>query len=158
MEHKFKVPRKTNSKETTTKVPQNAKAAIAATLSAFILFSALIVSALVVCFPAVAHPQRTSGLAGTTFPSPVFTTIRSQPAYEINIPFSSEGKPAFEPKEVSIPVGMTVIWFNNDNGQHSVTTLTNSTYSPPETIDSGIIPQNGDHLYTNLIILVDMYI
>jgi plastocyanin len=143
MEQKFKVPHKTNSKETTTKVPQNAKAATAATLSVFILFSALIVSALVVFFPAVAHAQRTTGLAGTTFPPPVFTTIRSQPAYEINIPFSSEGKPAFEPKEVSIPVGMTVIWFNNDNGQHSVNTLTNSTNSPPETINSGIIPQNG---------------
>ena len=135
MEQKFKGPHKTNSKETTTKVPQNAKAATAATLSVFILFSALIVSALVVFFPSVAHALLTTGLAGTTFPPPVFTTIRSQPAYEINIPFSSEGKPAFEPKEVSIPVGMTVIWFNNDNGQHSVTTLTNSTNSPPETIN-----------------------
>jgi hypothetical protein len=38
---------------------------------------------------------------------------------------------------------MTVIWFNNDNGQHTITTLTNNTYSAPETIDSGVIIQNG---------------
>ncbi len=38
---------------------------------------------------------------------------------------------------------MTVIWFNNDEGEHSVTTLTNGTYSPPVTFDSGFIPANG---------------
>ena len=67
--------------------------------------------------------------------------LEVKPSYEINIPFSSESKPVFEPKEISIPTGMTVIWFNNDNGQHTVTT--NSIYSPPETIQSGVIPPNG---------------
>jgi hypothetical protein len=38
---------------------------------------------------------------------------------------------------------MTVIWFNNDDGQHSITTLANSSYSPPKAIDSGVIPPDG---------------
>lgn len=38
---------------------------------------------------------------------------------------------------------MTVIWFNNDEGEHSVTTLTNNTYSPPETLNSGAISGGG---------------
>lgn len=83
------------------------------------------------------------GLADTTFPPPVFSTIRSQPAYEINIPFSSENKAVFEPKEISIPTGMTVIWFNNDQGQHTVTTLRNNTYSTPQAFDSGVVPGSG---------------
>ena len=66
---------------------------------------------------------------------------RNIPVYAITIPFSSEGKSTFEPKEISIPTGMTVIWFNNDNEQHTVTT--NSIYSPPETIQSDVIPPNG---------------
>jgi plastocyanin len=109
----------------------------------------LIVAAVTITSPLLlfngltAQAQRSQSLAGITFPPPVFSTIRSRPAYEINIHFSSESKPVFEPKEVSIPTGMTVIWFNNDDGQHSITTLTNSTYSPPESIDSGVIPQDG---------------
>ncbi|HZA07025.1 MAG TPA: hypothetical protein VE619_04905, partial [Nitrososphaeraceae archaeon] len=66
---------------------------------------------------------------------------RIQPVYAIVIPSSLEGNSVFEPKFVSIPAGMTIIWFNNDNGQHTVTT--NSIYSPPETIQSGVIPPNG---------------
>jgi plastocyanin len=66
---------------------------------------------------------------------------RDIPVYAITIPFSSEGKSMFEPNEISIPTGMTVIWFNNDNGPHTVTT--NSIYSPPETIQSGVIPPDG---------------
>jgi plastocyanin len=77
------------------------------------------------------------------FPPPIFSTIRGQPAYVINIPFSSEGKSVFQPKEISIPTGMTVIWFNNDEGQHTVTTLANNTYSPPESFDSGGILGSG---------------
>ena len=38
---------------------------------------------------------------------------------------------------------MTVIWFNDDSALHSVTTLKNSTYSPPESIVSGPVPQDG---------------
>lgn len=116
----------------------------AATTTTTIIISVLVIAA-VTTSPLLlfSGPAAQAQLAGTTFPPPIFYTLRSQPAYAINIPFSSEGKPAFEPKEISIPTQMTVIWFNNDNGLHTVTTLTNSTYSPPETIDSGPIVQNG---------------
>src|SRR5690242_19981422 len=108
-----------------------------------ILASALIVSPLLLSNALNVQAQTSQGLAGTTFPPPVFNTIRSQPAYVVNIPFSSEGKAVFEPKEISIPTGMTVIWFNNDEGQHTVTTLRNNSYSPPEAIDSGSILGSG---------------
>jgi len=70
---------------------------------------------------------------GITFPPPIFGTIRSQPAYEVSIPFSSLGMSPFVPQEIAIPTGMTVVWFNNDD-EHTVSTLTNSTYSAPETV------------------------
>jgi plastocyanin len=103
-------------------------------LTVLIVTAAIITSPLLLLNGLTAHAQ---SLAGTTFPPPVFSTIRSKPAYVVNIPFSSEGKPVFEPKEISIPTGMTVIWFNNDLGQHSITTLNNSTYSPPEAMIQG---------------------
>ncbi len=107
-------------------------------LPIFLLFAAIIASPTLLS-DNMAYAQHVSGLAGTTFPPPVFYTIRSQPSYEISIPFSSGEKAAFVPQYANIPVGMTVIWFNNDAGEHSVTTLKNSTYSPPETINSGPI-------------------
>src|ERR687885_249827 len=89
--------------------------------TSLILASVLIASPLLLSNGLTAQAQTASqDLAGTTFPPPVFSTIRSQPAYVVNIPFSSEGKAVFEPKEISIPTGMTVIWFNNDEGQHTV--------------------------------------
>ena len=110
-----------------------------------LIVSAIITSALLLMLSngLYAQAQRNQGLTGTTFPPPVFGTIRSQPAYEINIPFSSESKAVFEPKEISIPTGMTVIWFNNDAGQHTVSTLRNNTYSPPQAFDSGVVPGSG---------------
>ena len=123
---------------------QQIKAATVATLTIFVLFAAIIASPLLLLAGVEAHAQRaSSGLAGTTFPPPVFYTITSQPSYEISIPFSSIGKPSFEPQEISIPAGMTVIWFNDDSAPHSITTLTNSTYSAPESIVSGPVPQDG---------------
>jgi plastocyanin len=115
-------------------------------LPIFLLFAAIIASPLLLS-DNIAYAQRTSGLAGTTFPPPVFYTIRSQPSYEISIPFSAGEKAAFAPQYVNIPVGMTVIWFNNDAGEHSVITLTNSTYSPPETINSGAIESGGSFIH-----------
>ena len=131
-----------------TKAKTKTKTAIAA--APRLIIAALIVAAAIMASPLLmisnglnAEAQRNQGLAGTTFPPPVFGTIRSQPAYEINIPFSSENKAVFEPKEISIPTGMTVIWFNNDQGQHTITTLRNNTYSPPQAFDSGVVPGSG---------------
>jgi plastocyanin len=113
-----------------------------------IMLAILLVSAAIIASPLllsnnVAYAQHVSGLAGTTFPPPVFYTIRGQPSYEISIPFGAGERTMFEPHYVNIPVGMTIIWFNNDDGEHSVSTLTNSTYSPPETINSGTISADG---------------
>jgi plastocyanin len=114
-------------------------------ITILIIAASIIASPLLLLNGMTAQAQPSQSLAGTTFPPPVrsYPLVRSQPTYEINIPFSSESKPVFEPKEISIPTGMTVIWFNNDDGQHSITTLTNSSYSPPEAIDSGVISPDG---------------
>ncbi|HEY7571582.1 MAG TPA: hypothetical protein VH796_09460 [Nitrososphaeraceae archaeon] len=83
------------------------------------------------------------GLAQTTFPPPIFYQLRNEPSYAVTIPFSSTGKSTFDPIDVSIPLGMTVIWFNDDHVYHTVTTISNSTYSPPIKFDSNFIPSNG---------------
>ncbi|HEY7079810.1 MAG TPA: hypothetical protein VH500_08920, partial [Nitrososphaeraceae archaeon] len=80
------------------------------------------------------------GLAQTTFPPPIFYQLRKEPSYAITIPFSSTGKSSFNPIDVSIPIGMTVIWFNDDHVYHTVTTVSNSTYSSPVKFDSNFIP------------------
>jgi hypothetical protein len=82
-------------------------------------------------------------LYGRTFPPPIFYQLRNIPSYAITIPFNSLGKSPFEPAEVNIPVVMTVIWFNDDSGEHSVTTITNSSHLPPQIINSAAIPPNG---------------
>lgn len=81
--------------------------------------------------------------AQTTFPPPVFLQLRNIPSYAITIPFSRLGNSAFQPSDVAIPIGMTVIWFNDDNGEHTVTTIQNSSSSSPEILDSGPIQGRG---------------
>lgn len=78
-----------------------------------------------------------------TFPPPILYQLKDIPSYAIMIPFSSSGESHFEPAEVNIPLGMTVIWFNNDNAYHTVTTISNSTITPPEKFDSNFISTNG---------------
>lgn len=49
------------------------------------------------------------------------------------IPFSDSGFTSFEPGTISIPANITVIWFNNDDAEQSVTVNTgNSTIYLPE--------------------------
>jgi hypothetical protein len=52
------------------------------------------------------------------------------------------------PADVSVPLGMTVIWFNDDKGTHSVTTVSNSTYSPPKAINAFIVANGGSFTHT----------
>lgn len=82
--------------------------------------------------------QATNPLAGTTFPPPITRPLSAEPSYVINI-YEENGKTVFVPDKASIPAGMTVIWFNNGIGDHSVTTLKNKSYSPPEDVGSGVI-------------------
>jgi plastocyanin len=117
---------------------------ITATLAVtFFLVVGIVLATPIVVGKSYAQENTSPTLSGTTFPPPIFYQLRNQPSYVITIPFNSQGKPPFEPADVSIPTGMTIMWFNDDNGQHSVTTMSNSTYSPPQTLKSGPIPTNG---------------
>jgi plastocyanin len=68
-----------------------------------------------------------------------YVQAREDPSYAINIPFSELGYSPFEPSEISIPANMTVIWFNDDDSEHSVTLNDTS----PESIASGTIATGG---------------
>ena len=83
------------------------------------------------------------GQPETNFPPPIHYKLRSEPSYVIDIPFSSTGISSYSPSEISIPTGMTVIWFNDDEGDHSVTTISNETYTAPKSFDSGPIESGG---------------
>lgn len=78
-------------------------------------------------------------LPGTTFPPPLMRPLSAEPSYVINISEGKNGVPMFSPAKVSIPAGMTVIWFNNGLGGHTVTTIKTKNYSAPENFDSGVI-------------------
>ena len=106
----------------------------------FILLSIILVVISPIFFTGALYAQ---GLAQTTFPPPIFYQLRKEPSYAITIPYSSTGKSSFDPIDVSIPLGMTVIWFNDDHIYHTVTTIANSTYSSPVKFDSNFIPSNG---------------
>jgi plastocyanin len=87
---------------------------------------------------------KTYGQPETNFPPPIFDTLRSEPSYVIDIPYSPTGLSTYDPSETSIPTGFTVIWFNDDEGDHSVTTTaSNETYTAPESFDSGPIETDG---------------
>jgi plastocyanin len=68
-----------------------------------------------------------------------YAQAREDPSYVIHIPFSELGYSPFEPSGISIPANMGVIWFNEDDSQHSVTFNNTS----PEAIDSGTILPGG---------------
>ena len=56
---------------------------------------------------------------------------------------SSLRKP-FEPAILSIPANMSVIWFNDDQSEHSVAVNASSSDVPPEAVfDSDLIDPNG---------------
>ena len=68
-----------------------------------------------------------------------YEQAREDPSYAIDIPFSDLGSSTFEPSGISIPANMGVVWFNDDDSQHSVTFNDTS----PEAIDSGDIAPGG---------------
>jgi hypothetical protein len=107
---------------------QKSKAPVAMTTGTAIMTTLLILASAIIASPLLlpnalnAQAQTANQGLALLFPPSVFNSIRSQPSYVVNIPFSSEGKAVFQSKEASIPTGMTVIWFNSDEGQHTVTT------------------------------------
>ncbi|MGI0050866.1 MAG: cupredoxin domain-containing protein, partial [Nitrososphaeraceae archaeon] len=78
---------------------------------------------------------------------PLPSELEHQPSYAIRIPFGigqTDYSVGYDPSQVAIPAGMTVVWFNDDSNPHSVTTIT----SAPEQFDSGIIPPGGFSIMT----------
>ena len=64
----------------------------------------------------------------TQYNLPLPSSLEHQPSYAIRIPFgSAESDTGYDPANVSIPAGMTVVWFNADSTQHTVTALANES-------------------------------
>jgi plastocyanin len=78
------------------------------------------------------------GIEQFTAPSG-YEQARQDPSFAIHIPFSDLGTAPFEPSSISVPVGMGIIWFNDDDSIHSVTFNDTS----PESIQSGDIAPGG---------------
>jgi plastocyanin len=68
-----------------------------------------------------------------------YEQAREDPSYAINIPFTELGYSPFEPSIVSIPINVTVIWFNEDESPHSI--MFNDT--SPEAIEPATIASGG---------------
>lgn len=89
-----------------------------------------------------------NSLADTTFPPPIYDSLTNQPSYVVNINDNAKSV-SFTPQVISVPVGMTVIWFNNGADEHTVTTITSDGRAPPQAIDSDLISANdGSFSYT----------
>jgi plastocyanin len=74
---------------------------------------------------------------------PLPSSLEHQPSYAVRIPFGTEeDSTGYEPANISIPAGMTVVWFNDDSTEHTVTPLLKE---PPiqERFGSGVIPPGG---------------
>lgn len=103
---------------------------------ATVLFLGLILTVFAIPYVRLTYAQ-------TTFPPPLFLQLRSIPSYAVTIPFSTSGNSPYQPSEIAIPVGMTVVWFNDDDGEHTITTAQNSSNPSPEVLDSGPIQGMG---------------
>ena len=78
---------------------------------------------------------------------PLPSELEHQPSYAIRIPFGvgqTDYSVRYDPSQVAIPAGMSVVWFNDDSNPHTVTTIS----SAPEQFDSGIIPPGGFSIMT----------
>jgi plastocyanin len=78
---------------------------------------------------------------------PLPSELEHQPSYAIRIPFGvgqTDYSAGYDPLQVAIPAGMTVVWFNDDSNPHTVTTIS----AAPEQFDSGIIPPGGFSIMT----------
>jgi plastocyanin len=74
-------------------------------------------------------------------PPPGYDEIREHPSYSVRIPFSSLGNTTFDPPAIAIPVDMTVIWFNDDQNPHKITSVSNGSTSLPSFASAMIAPQ-----------------
>lgn len=98
--------------------------------------------------PAYAGTPTPNPLADKTFPPPLYGNLFDQPSYVVNIN-DNEKSVSFTPQVISVPVGMTVVWFNNGDDEHTVTTTTYNGQPPPQAIDTDLISAgDGSFTYT----------
>lgn len=79
---------------------------------------------------------------------PLPSELQHEPSYAIRIPYgaaSRETYASYYPIAPSIPAGMTVVWFNDDVADHTVTTITKAG---PQQFDSGVIPMGAFSILT----------
>lgn len=83
------------------------------------------------------------------FPPAIVGGQIDAPEYTIDIPHTSTAEDStYEPAEIGIPVGTTIMWINKDSAPHTVTTVEQGREgSPPESFDSGSIPGKRSGLY-----------
>jgi plastocyanin len=94
-----------------------------------------------------AAPVQSAFSQTTTFnPQPGYSQAREDPSYAVRIPLTDLGVAPFQPTTISIPTGMTVIWFNDDQSEHSVTV--ESSAPQGAAFDSGLIAPGGFFTHT----------
>lgn len=110
------------------------------------LFFLLISFSLPILFVHIDYKQ-TAFAYHTQYGLPLPSELEHQPSYAIRIPFGvgqTDYSVGYDPSQVAIPAGMSVVWFNDDSNPHTVTTIS----SAPEQFDSGIIPPSGFSVMT----------
>lgn len=84
--------------------------------------------------------------------APIPTPQQVLPTYVIDIPagaVSSNTSIHFVPPIVSIPTGITIVWFNDDPGQiHTVTSGLPDSPDPGQLFNSGFLPYGGFYQVT----------
>jgi plastocyanin len=106
----------------------------------------LISSSLLIPFIHIANEQ-TAFAYHQQYNLPLPSELEHQPSYSIRIPFGvgqTDYSVGYDPSQVAIPAGMSVVWFNDDSNPHTVTTIS----SAPEQFDSGVIPPGGFSVMT----------
>lgn len=104
-----------------------------------IISSSLLIPIIQTGDPAFAYHQQ--------YRLPLPSELEHQPSYAIRIPFGvgqTDYSKRYDPSQVAIPAGMSVVWFNDDSNPHTVTTIS----SAPEQFDSGVIPPGGFSVMT----------
>jgi plastocyanin len=72
-----------------------------------------------------------------------YDQARQDPSYAVHIPFTDLGASPFDPSSISIPSGMSVIWFNDDDSEHSITFNNTS----PEAIAPATMAPGGFYIH-----------
>jgi plastocyanin len=106
----------------------------------------LISSSLLIPFTHIDYKQ-TAFAYHKQYGLPLPSELEHQPSYAIRIPFGigqTDYSVGYDPSQVAIPAGMSIVWFNDDSNPHTVTTIS----SAPEQFDSGIIPPGGFSVMT----------